>query len=214
MQAQAPNAFGLPHGEWFSDLAGWFGGLWPGTSDTVKWHQHSGGLSKGSASKRLTHRLFRAGCCGAFGREHWPWSAAPPFDPGVSRAGKRTEGAVLLRVWLIPFGPGVRLPADLYDPVRSAGGCQTPPATQECGVFWGDAQRWPRSWVWTEAWPTVPTPLAWLLSNSGPIAAMPVENPQHGVPEVTTLNFLRQPSQFRLMALNSGVYVENEHSVA
>ena len=60
----------------------------------------------------------------------------------------------------------------------------------------------------------VPTPLAWLLSNSGPIAAMPVENPQHRVHEVTTLNFLRQPSQFRLMALNSGVYVENEHSVA
>ena len=160
MQAQAPNAFGLPHGEWWSDLAGWFGGLWPGTSDTVKWHQHSGGLSKGSASKRLTHRLFRAGCCGAFGREHWPWSAAPPFDPGVSRAGKRTEGAVLLRVWLIPFGPGVRLPADLYDPVRSAGGCQTPPATQECGVFWGDAQRWPRSWVWTEAWPTCANPFS------------------------------------------------------
>lgn len=56
----------------------------------------------------------------------------------------------------------------------------------------------------------LPSPWAWLVANSAALAAQRLD--PHAQPVI--LNYVKQPSQFRLMALNSGAYKQDAEIVA
>lgn len=58
----------------------------------------------------------------------------------------------------------------------------------------------------------IPSPWAWLLENKAILAGLRPDDLQQAQPVI--LNYVRTPSQFRLMALNSGAYKQDAEMVA